>query len=320
MIFPPKYNRAAKRKRGEPISVPMRLMRFQGDMLKTLSSILMSSVTGHKAPQNSIDEIHDVTVQLPAPDAELLLHYRKWVSHSVQTENGQQFQTDRQYLPSHLFSQFALSVCAEQLKLLPFQLSKVINQGVGMTVLHPIPTQQDLTVTCKLVDVKETDGKARVHQELIIGTQQQPRCCIVDFHTVFIQGKPSLKVVSEKPATPEVAPIGQWQVATNDGWNFALLTGDFNPIHWFGFIAKFSPFKQKVLHGFGMFTRSVTTLEHYFASSVNNINVRFVKPAALNNQHVTVCASDVSEEGKRYFELRDEANNVLMVGDFSIAS
>ena len=40
--------------------------------------------------------------------------------------------------------------------------------------------------------------------------------------------------------------MGEWSATADDGFKFALLTGDFNPIHWVGPLAKLSSFGQKV--------------------------------------------------------------------------
>lgn len=306
------------------MKIPFRMIRHQGTMLKTLGGILLSSIFPIR-PKTNPAHIDDVHVVLPAPNEELVSQYQRWCTFGIETSTQQRFLADPHQLPAHLFSQFALSICAQQLKQLRYPLLGIINQGVGLEVIHPIPLGEPLHITCKMIEVSEEEGKARIHQQLIIGTANIPHCYTASFHTVFILGRSKKPKTSKEPEVIDFEKIGQWTVAPNDGWNFALLTGDFNPIHWIGFIAKFSPFKQKVLHGFGMFTRSIETVQQHFQTPIKSIHVRFVSPAKLNNQKVSVLVSDESsdessnkKEGIRQIELRDASNKLLMAGDISL--
>ena len=73
---------------------------------------------------------------------------------------------------------------------------------------------------------------------------------------------PSFKKSKQNKVQPELdwKTQGQWYATQHDGFKFALLTGDFNPIHWISLAGKLSAFKMKVLHGFGMFVRSYEQL------------------------------------------------------------
>lgn len=296
------------------INIPIRLVRHHGTMLKTLVGLVTSSLFAFLRPTKNPERIEDVRITLPAPNKELVDLYQRWCSHSVSAENGNSLLPPDDNLPPHLFSQFALSVCAKQLKQLRYKLLSVINQGVGLEVHHPIPRGEALHITCKVVEIIEEDNRAKVHQELRIGTQSQPHCYTATFHTLFILGR-SAKKKSKDTEEIEYEQVGQWTVAPNDGLNFALLTGDFNPIHWVGFIAKFSPFKRKILHGFGMFTRTIETVQASTQKPVKSIHVRFVSPAFLNGQQVSVMLSPADETGMQKLELRDALNKPLMIGD-----
>lgn len=300
------------------MNLPLSLLQHQGPMLKTLGNIVASSLLPRKRRKHNPEHIEDVKVVLPAPDLELVGLYRRWCTYSIRTENGNVPLESDAIIPPHLFSQFALSVCAKQLKQTKYRLLNILNQGVGLEVHKPIPLGKDLHIVCKMLEIKEEDNRARLHQELHIGTEDEPHCYTASFHTVFILGKsqkPKKGKLTQKE-TPEFRRIGKWMVAPNDGLNFALLTGDFNPIHWVGFIAKLSPFKRKVLHGFGMFTRTIETLQASEGKAIKRIHVRFINPAFLNGQLVTVSlCDDVSENQDATLELKDQNGKVLMIGE-----
>lgn len=314
------------------LNMPLSLIRHHGSMLKTLGGIFLSSL--QPRPKNNPEQIEDVKIVLPAPDKELVGLYQRWCTYAVETENGNAPLDTDSDLPPHLFSQFALAICAKQLKQLRYKLLSVINQGVGLEVHHPIPKDEALHIICKVVEIKEENNRARIHQQLQIGTQSQPHCYTASFHTLFILGKSLKKDSSKKQSKDEehveFEKVGHWTVAPNDGLNFALLTGDFNPIHWVGLVAKFSPFGQKVLHGFGMFTRTIETIQASAGKPIKSIHVRFINPAFLNNQQVSVLLSPahekaladekalVDEKGLQKLELRDSLDKPLMVGEVKI--
>ena len=289
-------------------------------MLKTLARIGFSALKPKSRATQNPREFDDVNVRLPAPKASLVDHYRRWCRYSVTAPDNATFDTshDDSTIPSHMFSQFALSVCAKQLKLTRYNLSSVINQGVGVTVHQPLPAGEPLDIRCKLIDITEADCRARVQQRLYISTESAGLCTTVDFHAVFILGRNRRSKPREAVKEQLFDRLGSWTVAENDGWNFALLTGDFNPIHWVGLIAKLSPFKRKVLHGFGMFTRSWETAELALGKPLKVLDVRFVSPAFLNNQAVSVYKGEADEEGLCALELRDAKGRVLMAGRIGV--
>jgi len=299
------------------------LLRFHGDMLKALARIGLSGVVKGQQPSSNPEQFDDIHISLPAPNADLVASYNEWSHKGItpieKPAPAQLSYTPERTLPVHFFSQFAIAVCVKQLRLTRYPLHRIINQGTGFTQHAPIPLGERLKVVCKMRPITEKNNRARVHQVLQIGTITQPNCWEVDFHTLFILGKSDGKNRSDNgtdQAPPQWQEVGQWQVAPQDGWQFALLTGDFNPIHWVDWLAKKSPFGQKVLHGFGMFARTIATLEAAKAQSIKRTQVRFTGPARLNGQSVSVFITEEAfdENNQHRLELRDHAGAVLMAG------
>ena len=54
--------------------------------------------------------------------------------------------------------------------------------------------------------------------------------------------------------------IDHWQLGTEVGLQFAMLTGDFNPVHWVGRYAKMMGFNNNIVHGFSMLARTIESL------------------------------------------------------------
>ena len=73
--------------------------------------------------------------------------------------------------------------------------------------------------------------------------------------------------------------------ARRAGLAFALLTGDFNPVHWVGAYARAAGFATPILHGFAMMARVHEGLARALFAGASDrirvIDVRFKRPLVL---------------------------------------
>ncbi|MCB9033835.1 MAG: hypothetical protein H6553_08365 [Chitinophagales bacterium] len=75
-----------------------------------------------------------------------------------------------------------------------------------------------------------------------------------------------------------------WNLATNLGYQYAKVSGDFNPIHLTPISAKLFGFKQHIIHGMYSKARILGQLEPQIHSDSFNITVSFKTPLYLPNQ------------------------------------
>src|SRR5688572_23840617 len=94
----------------------------------------------------------------------------------------------------------------------------------------------------------------------------------------------------KKKPEPERVPLdaeelARWKIPSNAGLAFAMLTGDFNPVHWVPPYARAFGFRNTILHGFSTMARAMEGLQRtLFAGSVRAIrvlDVKFTKPLVL---------------------------------------
>jgi acyl dehydratase len=205
-----------------------------------------------------------------APPAQLVDEYIAWAGAAGRYADD---------LPPHMVSQWSLPLVGELLLQMPYKLTGVINQGVTLRVHGPLPRDTPLLVTAAVEQIENIAGRIKVVVAVVTGTAQHAALVEARLHMSFLlPGPRAPKAVSERPAEPQWATAGLWQADARDGLRFALLTGDFNPIHWCAPLARRSVFGGMVLHGFGSFVRSYELLE---AGSFSEIDVRFVKPVPL---------------------------------------
>lgn len=278
-------------------------------MLKTLGRIaIKTAIPSKNKTKENPSTFPIISERIPSPSAELVKSYARWAGV-----------TDDRYskeLPPHMFTQFALPICSKQIEMTRYNIGGIINQGCGMTIYNTIPIGAELSINCEIVSITEENGRARVHQRLAIAPSQGEKAVDVDFYTAFIIGK-SQKKGRREEEKPKFESIGSWDATSNDGFEFGVLTGDLNPIHWISPVAKMSPFKGKVLHGFGMFVRTFELIQRQRTNNIKKIDVRFISPVKLpSNGNEVWLSHDQQENGDYLLEQRDTSGKVQVIGQF----
>jgi acyl dehydratase len=256
-------------------AVPYRLLRHQGPMLLTGARVVGHTILNTLSPASkpSTDaRIAPVTRVIAAPPHELVDQYIAWAG-AARCYDGM--------LPPHMVSQWSLPLVGELLLRMPYRLTSVINQGVGLRVHGPLPRNVPLQLQAAVEQIEETPGRIKVVVAVTTGTAEQPALVEARLHMSFLlPGPRAPKAKQERGPEPDWVTAGLWHADARDGLRFALLTGDFNPIHWCGPLARRSVFRGVVLHGFGSFVRSYEVLAQQ-GVRFDEIDVRFVKPVAL---------------------------------------
>jgi len=180
-----------------------------------------------------------------APRSETLLSaYSSWTGANPSAYSG--------VVPPHLFPQWGFPLMAKALRGLPYKMTKVLNQGCRLEVKAALPSNEPLVVAAWLSEVREEAHRVRITSRIVTGTASTPECLVADVYAVVPTGK---KPAGDGKRSPPVVPDGH-RLLTERSWSrrsgldFALLTGDFNPIHWVGPYAKVAGFKSVILHGF----------------------------------------------------------------------
>lgn len=258
-------------------AVPYGLLRHQGPMLLTgarvLGHTLLNVLRPAPAPAASAEaQAKRLERIIAAPPQDLVEHYIAWAG-AAGCYDG--------LLPPHMVSHWSLPLVGELLLQMPYRLTSVINQGVTLRTRGPLPRDTPLHVSAAVEEITQTPGRIKVVVAVVTGTAQQPSLVEARLHMSFLlPGPRAAKPVQQRGPEPDWITAGLWHANAQDGLRFALLTGDFNPIHWCGPLARRSVFRGMVLHGFGSLVRSYEVLSRQ-GVRFDEIDVRFVKPVAL---------------------------------------
>jgi acyl dehydratase len=283
--------------------VPLRLIRHQRAMLPATLRLLWRSVLprrGAPVPQAGRLAIERT---IAAPADELVSRYLAWCGAGDRYADS---------LPPHMVAQWGVPLVSAVLLQLPWRPISVVNQGVRLRVHGALPRGAPLQVRAVLQSVEEVPGRVKIGVLIATGTVQQPLLVETTLHMSFVLPGPR----APRPAArhgEETAwrSVGSWRARAGDGLRFALLTGDFNPIHWCGPLARRSVFKGLVLHGFGSLARSYELLPPALR---HEIEVRFLRPVPLEGAEFRVELAQPDTAGWRTLRLAGGDGAVHLAG------
>jgi len=218
----------------------------------------------------------ELVEHLPPRDPRLIHDYVKAVGGDPKAYRGT--------VPAHMFPQWGFPVLSRALEVLPYNMTRLLNGGCRMEMLHPIPAGEELELRARLVEVDDDGTRALIRTQLITGTASTPDA-LVSHITAFLPLAKKKKGAGkkERPRVPAGArQLDSWSLRPGCGADFSVLTGDINPIHWSPRYARMAGFKKTILHGFSMQARVVESLNRRLFSGdptqLTEVEVRFVKP------------------------------------------
>lgn len=220
-------------------------------------------------------------------------------------------------IPAHFCSHFAMPLLANLGSLAPYNLLAVLNQGLRMEIHQPLQRNAALHLSGSLMDVSQEPDRIRIHTQVRVLNAQRELAMVIDSYSTVPQGKSKSKKAAGTSADEEsFITVGQWTAQFHDGLNFAMLTGDFNPIHTLPAIGRRSRFKTLILHGFGQLARTFECIQNA-GHTISALDVRWIKPLTLPNADLTVqVGAHASADGWRSLRLMAKDGSLHMVGRF----
>jgi acyl dehydratase len=192
-------------------------------------------------------------------------------------------------IPAHLFPHWSLPLAAKTLRRLPYPLLRVLNGGCRLEINGPLAAGEPLQLRARLEGVDDSGGRAVLHQRIVTGQASHPEAVVAHVHAVVptaSRERDSARKPREKPRVPASArELGRLALGRSAGLHFALLTGDFNPVHWVAPYARTLGYRGTILHGFASMAYTFETLSRELGGGATNairvLDVRFVRPLVL---------------------------------------
>jgi acyl dehydratase len=218
-----------------------------------------------------------ITETLPPRSRDLVDTYLRHLGANASAYRGT--------LPPHLFPQWTFEPLSRTLAGAPYPLDKAMNGGCRYDQRCPIPVDEPLTVEAQLVSVDDDGRRAILTQRVVTGTPSAPEALVAELFAFVPLAKGEKRAKKAPVVVPlDAREVAFWRVGDSAGLDFALLTGDFNPIHWIGPYARAAGFRNTILHGFGTLARAVEGVHravYVGAAPVTGVEARFLKPLVL---------------------------------------
>lgn len=218
-------------------------------------------------------------------------------------------------VPPHMFSYWALSLIAQLTGQAPYNLLAAVNQGCNVHTRALLPADEALEVTGYLADINDDGRRVRLATHLEVGTASVPDAQRIEVIAAVPRRNPKGgKPKADRGPEPAFDTVGHWSAGADDGLNFALLTGDFNPLHTLPPVGRRTRYGSCILHGFGQLTRTWETIVNA-GIEIGDFDIRYVKPVPLPTEALEVqVARETTPQGTRALRLRSPGGAVHMAG------
>jgi len=193
-------------------------------------------------------------------------------------------------LPPHLWPQWGFPLAAKTLEDIPYPLLEVLNGGCRVEVNGTIANDEPLEISAQLVSIDETERRAVLEQRVTTGTAANPEAIVATLYAIVPLRRGKGKGDKSKKKQPERVPLdadelARWRIPADAGLAFAMLTGDFNPVHWIPPYARAFGFKNTILHGFASMSKAWEGLVRAryggAPTAIRSFDVQFTKPLVL---------------------------------------
>jgi hypothetical protein len=256
---------------------PARHLVQQRSMIASLGGVALDSLRGRfRSTARALPTLPgpELSVVVPAPSDALVDDFLRYIA-----ADGAGF---AQRLPSQLFPQWGLPVALRVLRGSGLPLTRLLNGGCRLEQRAPLLRGRDLLVRARLSSISSDERRSVICQRIVNEQAGAPEALVADVYGI-IRGAGSRGVPKQREPIPSGArKLEDWRLESDAGLRFALLTGDFNPLHWLGPYARALGFGGKLLHGFATMARAQAALERAVAPRrLRMLDVRFVRPLTL---------------------------------------
>jgi MaoC dehydratase-like protein len=261
------------------MDVPFSHIRHQGTVLASLGEALLSGLW------SSVVRADRPLPKAPGPEVRATIPElaEDLVRDFVKNAGGDP-SSWRGVVPPHLFPHWSFPLVVRTLRDLPYPFWRALNAGSRMIVNAPLPLGKPLEGTARLERIEQDERRVVLETRVTTGTRESPQALVADFFAFIPLGSGGTKKEAET-VPDEASELERWKLSANAGLEFALLTGDFNLIHWLPLYARAAGFPNVILHGFGTMARAVEGVVRARlggdGSKLAGVDVRFTKPLVL---------------------------------------
>lgn len=299
------------------MAVPARYILHQGPTIGAIArAAWVSAKSASGRPNRPPTQIPgpEISATISPRPKDLVRDYVRHVGGDPNAYRGQ--------VPAHLFPQWIFPLQSRGLEDIQYPIQRVLNGGCRLEINAPLPLGESFDATVRLEDIDDNGRRAVIRQRAVTATSRYPEAIVAYVYGIVPLGggdKDKSKRKDDRPRVPnEVKELARWDLGPKAGFEFAKLTGDFNPIHWIPPAARAAGFRNVILHGFSTMARAIEGLNRtLFAGDVSQlvaIDVKFTRPLLLPAR------VGLYIEGDRVFVGDAPGGPAYLVGTYSVRS
>ncbi len=276
-------------------------------MFKTVLSVILNA--WRKRPYGQDLQAQIQTAQINSNIADIVVKsFSRWL--------GQEKKYDSQ-VPPHFFPYWTYPTLFRLGRKLP--LHKVLNQGCKLIVNDSLPINSPIHSNVEIYDIKDFPQKLRINQRITCSTPGCSSAIIAEIYAVIL--KNPKKILKEKSSShtiklPNYNKVGSLKISKSMARDYAIISGDINPIHLSNTLAKVMGLKKSILHGFALFSLVYELLENK-GIKIHQIDVRFLMPVYIDT-NVDIYIHHVSESKMQIKVVSEDNLSLHMSGELEI--
>ena len=263
-------------KKGFQMSANYHYLREQKEVIASMGQSLLHSFAPFLKKGKQVPALPSEVqkCQIPPRNNHLIDDYISHVGGSIDAY--------RLIVPWHFYPQWAVPMVAKLYQNIPFNMTRTLNAGCSVIINHQIPRDADLFVKSRLKEIVNDERKILLVAEISTDTKEHRDALIVEQKIIIPKRGPSAKKSKKNHIPYHADKIGTLKIPKRSGLDFALLTGDFNPIHWIPLYAKAMGFESTIAHGFSTMARTMELINFEVfegdVDRVKSIDIRFTRP------------------------------------------
>jgi len=285
------------------------LLRHQKPMLLTVGKILLKSLSLSKP------KLSEKTLKLEVLDTklekEIVDGYHNWLNENKKYHG---------LIAPHLFPLWTYPDLFRMGQKLKLPLHKVLNQGVKLTINKPLRIEETLNSEIDIYHLKNLPQKFRINQKIKMGPDLENPSLIAEIHAVILKNPTSFlknKSSNDVIDTSAFTLLDSLFISSNDAKNYAILSGDINPIHLSNAIAKLMGLKSRIMHGFGLYAKIFEKIESH-QLQIYELDLKFLKPVYLDS-NLKIYMKNIDEKKIQIRILSEDKKSIHLSGELILA-
>jgi hypothetical protein len=206
------------------------------------------------------------------------------------------------FVPPTFFATWALPELAGALARarMPFNFARTLHAGSSVRMHRLFTCEEPLRFVASVEAVERTGARVRIEQGLALSSARGEPVLDATLSLVIPDRERSAG------RTPEIVPATAKTLAAltlqrREGWRYAKLSGDFNPVHWSAAVARLSGLPGPIAHGFDLMTCVCHAVIAQIAGTpgrLRALSVSFRKPVVLPARLTLLTGPAASDTGR----------------------